>query len=210
MLTLYSEMASWWLRTVAVQMQYWQDAADKWQASVGRMAGMLPKVDPRGATSSPFAPELFQAPWMAGWMKAPEANTALGAWPMPVRHVPDAAGDTSPVAVPKPDAPARPKPAAQPPAPAASAAVLRTAPETDAGIPPLLEAAPAEPDDLLKLKGVGPKILKLLNDLGIYSFAQIAAWTPDQISWIESKLDFKGRVTREDWVAQAKKLSDRP
>jgi hypothetical protein len=67
--------------------------------------------------------------------------------------------------------------------------------------PILLDAPAGEVDDLLKIKGVGPKIKEILNSLGIYHFRQIAAWTPDQI---EEKIDFKGRVARERWVEQAR------
>lgn len=206
-MTLFSEMASWWLRAAAAQMQYWQDASDKWQETVGKMSGMMPKVEPRDARSSLFAPGLLQSPWMSGWIKGAEANTPLGAWPMPVRDMPEQQDTDDKIAAAKPQAPVKLKAAPKPQVPAAPAAAIADEPKPDTGIPPLLNAAPATPDDLLLLKGVGPKILKLLNDLGIYTFAQIAAWTPEQIDWIESKLDFKGRVTRENWVAQAKTLS---
>lgn len=207
-MTLFSEMASWWLRAAAMQMQYWQSASDKWQETVGKMTGMMPKVDPRDSAPTLFPQEIFQAPWMPAWMKGTDADTPVGAWPMPVHDTQDEPPAAPQVAV-KPEAPATPNAPAKVKAAAPSgpnAAVKPTA-APDSGIPPLLDTAPAKPDDLLQLKGVGPKILKLLNDLGIYTFAQIAAWTPAQIAWIEGKLDFKGRVTRENWVDQAKTLS---
>jgi predicted flap endonuclease-1-like 5' DNA nuclease len=72
--------------------------------------------------------------------------------------------------------------------------------------PQLLDAPSGKPDDLLQIKGIGPKINTLLNDLGIFHFAQIAGWTQADAAWIDDKLDFPGRVTREKWVEQAKTL----
>ena len=73
-------------------------------------------------------------------------------------------------------------------------------------------ARPAEgsaaPDDLKKLKGVGPGLEKKLHTAGITSFAQIAAWGPDEIAAMDEKLSFKGRIDRDDWVGQAKILSE--
>ena len=62
------------------------------------------------------------------------------------------------------------------------------------------------PDDLRQIKGIGPKIADLLDELGIQRFDQIAAWTPENIDWINSQLKFKGRVEREQWVEQAQAL----
>ncbi|MHA6325602.1 NADH-quinone oxidoreductase subunit E [Roseivivax sp. CAU 1753] len=63
-------------------------------------------------------------------------------------------------------------------------------------------------DDLKRIKGVGPKLEALLNDLGFYHFDQVAAWSEAEIAWVDEHLEgFKGRVERDDWVAQAKELS---
>lgn len=63
-------------------------------------------------------------------------------------------------------------------------------------------------DDLKKIKGVGPKMEKLCNSLGFYHFDQIANWTADEVAWVDNNLEgFKGRVSRDDWVAQAKLLA---
>ena len=61
-------------------------------------------------------------------------------------------------------------------------------------------------DDLTAITGIGPRIGEVLNELGIYAYAQIAAWTPENETWIENHLSFKGRVSRENWVEQAKAL----
>lgn len=63
-------------------------------------------------------------------------------------------------------------------------------------------------DDLKRIKGIGPKLEQVCNALGFYHFDQIAAWTADEIAWVDSNLEgFRGRVTRDDWVAQAKLLA---
>lgn len=92
-------------------------------------------------------------------------------------------------------------------APAPKAAAKKPAPKEAA---PKKEAAPvpsAEPDDLTKLKGVGPAIAKKLVDAGITNFAQIAAFTPEDVDAFEEKLSFKGRITRDGWIEQAKELA---
>ncbi|MFV0335494.1 MAG: NADH-quinone oxidoreductase subunit NuoE [Tropicimonas sp.] len=64
-----------------------------------------------------------------------------------------------------------------------------------------------KPDDLKKIKGVGPKLEEVCHYLGFYHFDQIAAWTAAEIAWVDENLEgFKGRVTRDDWVGQAKAL----
>lgn len=64
------------------------------------------------------------------------------------------------------------------------------------------------PDELTKIKGIGPKMEKLCNSLGFWHFDQIAEWNADEVAWVDDNLEgFKGRVTRDDWVAQAKNLA---
>jgi len=72
----------------------------------------------------------------------------------------------------------------------------------------LLSAPEGTPDDLKKIKGIGPRLESLLHGLGVYHFRQIAAFTPDDISWIDQRLSFKGRIEREKWVEQAKGFAD--
>lgn len=64
------------------------------------------------------------------------------------------------------------------------------------------------PDDLTKIKGVGTKMEKLCNALGFWHYDQIAAWSAEEIAWVDDNLEgFKGRVTRDNWVSQAKALA---
>jgi NADH-quinone oxidoreductase subunit E len=66
---------------------------------------------------------------------------------------------------------------------------------------------PARPDDLQMISGIGPKIVTTLHSLGIYTFAQIAAWKKAEREWVDGYLNFHGRIEREDWVKQAKALA---
>jgi predicted flap endonuclease-1-like 5' DNA nuclease len=68
---------------------------------------------------------------------------------------------------------------------------------------------PAEPpDDLERIRGIGPVLRQRLNRLGITTFAQVAAFTEADLKRIDDVLDFNGRIVREDWVEQAKELRD--
>lgn len=62
-------------------------------------------------------------------------------------------------------------------------------------------------DDLKLISGVGPKLEGVLNGLGFWHFDQVAKWTGAEIAWVDSNLKFKGRIERDDWVAQATKLN---
>ena len=73
--------------------------------------------------------------------------------------------------------------------------------------PETVEVAAGEEDDLKRIKGIGPVNEKALNELGIYKFSQIAAWTSANVDWVEDFMSFPGRIEREDWIAQAKTLS---
>lgn len=66
---------------------------------------------------------------------------------------------------------------------------------------------PAKPDDLKLISGVGPKLEGVLNGLGIYKFSQIAKWKKAEREWVDGYLNFKGRIDRDNWVSQAKKLA---
>ncbi len=87
-------------------------------------------------------------------------------------------------------------------APAAKPAKKKTAPKAEAAAP---AAAPADAgaDNLKELSGVGPALEKKLHEAGVTTFAQIAGWSADDITAMDEKLSFKGRIEREGWVAQA-------
>ena len=72
----------------------------------------------------------------------------------------------------------------------------------------IVEAKPRNLAALGRVKGVGPKNEDALNELGIYTFKQIAEWTPENVDWVEDFMSFPGRIEREDWIAQAKTLAE--
>lgn len=94
------------------------------------------------------------------------------------------------------------------PAPGAAGASELTA-EPDGAQPEGLEKPrDGGADNLKEIKGVGPKLEETLNAHGIYHFDQIAAWGPAEVAWMDENLKgFRGRVTRDDWVEQAKVLA---
>ena len=128
-------------------------------------------------------------PWR-GQPAKPAAKTAAAA-PKPSKGVPaDATGATVQEA--KAEAVAKPEASAS------------------AGVKPagLSEARGGKADNLKAIKGIGPKLEVLCNSLGFYHFDQIANWTAEEIAWVDDNLEgFKGRVTRDAWVEQAKLLA---
>jgi large subunit ribosomal protein L21 len=66
-------------------------------------------------------------------------------------------------------------------------------------------ATAVDESDLTQLNGVGKVIANKLSDHGI-TLKQIAAWTEEDVQRVDEELDLKGRIAREDWIAQAKAL----
>ena len=109
---------------------------------------------------------------------------------------------------------------AAPPATTAHAPVAKPAPATVAdAMPAAFVAAPAAPsgplrltaakggkaDDLKEIEGIGPAMEKLVNELGFFHFDQIASWSDADVALVDAEMKgFKGRITRDRWVAQAK------
>ncbi|MEL6509190.1 MAG: 50S ribosomal protein L21 [Pseudomonadota bacterium] len=95
----------------------------------------------------------------------------------------------------KPAKKAAPKKEAAPKAETKKAAPKKAAAKAEGG------------DDLKQLSGVGPALEKKLHEAGVTTFAQIAAWTEEDVAAMDEKLSFKGRIEREGWIAQAKELA---
>jgi predicted flap endonuclease-1-like 5' DNA nuclease len=140
-----------------------------------------PKAKPATTTKAAPAPKKAAAP-------------AVKAAPAPKPKVAPAAKPKAAPAAKK----AAPAPAAKPKAVAKPKAAPKAKP---------VPAKPSIPDDLALLKGVGPKLVAQLKTLGITSFEQVASWSTSDIAEIDSKLGvFAGRITRDNWVDQAKLL----
>lgn len=80
------------------------------------------------------------------------------------------------------------------------------------GLPPLPFAVNSdpdvEPDDLLRIKGVGPKLARILIDMGVTHYSQIAAFSPSDVAALDDRLGaFSGRIARDNWVEQARLLA---
>ena len=64
-------------------------------------------------------------------------------------------------------------------------------------------------DDLKQIRGVGPKLEAMLQNLGVWHFHQIASWGPEEVAWVDGRLEgFNGRIERDEWVSQARALRD--
>ena len=75
---------------------------------------------------------------------------------------------------------------------------------------PAALAAPrgGKADNLKLIKGVGPRLEALCNSLGFWHFDQIANWTAAEVAWVDNNLEgFKGRVSRDEWIPQARDLA---
>ena len=70
----------------------------------------------------------------------------------------------------------------------------------------LLAAPRGAPDDLAKLTGVGPQIVKKLNEHGVFHYWQLGAMSADEAAKLDADLRFNGRITRDKWSDQAKAL----
>ena len=124
----------------------------------------------------------------------------------PVEEVLEAA---APEEAPQAEAPAEAKadeaPAAEAPAKAEEdkAEAKEADAEDDA---PLFEKPEGDADDLKKISGVGPVLEGKLHELGITKYEQIAKFKKADITKVDDRLNFKGRIERDDWVKQAKEL----
>lgn len=121
---------------------------------------------------------------------------------------PDPTPETAPEPMPKP-APAAQKAAAPAEPMEADKPKPAAKPAAKDGKPEMLSAPrDGAADDLKQIKGVGPKLEKLLNSMGVFHFDQIAGWRKKEVEWVDENLQgFKGRVSRDEWVKQAKALA---
>lgn len=108
-----------------------------------------------------------------------------------------------------------PQPAIKPAQETVLAPITETPHEADSALPvPMPQTETPEPaalaagDDLSRIKGLGPKLRVILEGLGVTSFAQIAAWSDEDLIRIDPQIGaFAGRPARDSWVEQAKFLA---
>ncbi|PVA07962.1 NADH-quinone oxidoreductase subunit E [Thalassorhabdomicrobium marinisediminis] len=147
----------------------------------GEVRGEAPEVEPKGH------PEVGSVADEPAGTPAPE----------PRAHAPAGAASDRPAPGLTPD-PSRPA--------AANVKAPAMVPEAK---PHTLDAPrPEGADDLKRISGVGPKLEQALNDLGFYHFDQIANWSEAEVEWVDSRLTFKGRIRRDNWIGQARTFAD--
>lgn len=135
---------------------------------------------------------------------------AVAAKPVPLAEKPKAPRKAAaPVLKAAPVAEPVKKPAAKAaPAKAAPKAAPKVSTRQPAPVKPAkakMAKAPAG-GDLKQISGIGPKLAEVLNGLGVTSLAQVAAWNETDIARFDKELGFEGRISRDDWVGQAKAL----
>ena len=179
------------------------------------VAGAKPAAKPKAkAAAKPKAKSASAA--STGAKKAaakPAAKPKAKAAAKPAAK-PKAKAAAKPTAKPKAKAAAKPaakaatKPAAKKPA-AKTATKPARKPVAKDGKPEMLKKARASgADDLKQIKGVGPKMETMLNKMGVYHFDQVSGWRAKEVKWVDENLEgFKGRVSRDGWVKQAKILA---
>jgi small subunit ribosomal protein S2 len=97
-------------------------------------------------------------------------------------------------------------PAAEP-ALETAAAAASAEPEAPTEAFELLAAPRGAPDDLAKLQGVGPQLIKKLNDGGVFHYWQIAALNAAEAEKLDADLKLGGRIARDNWIEQARALA---
>lgn len=133
------------------------------------------------------------------WRFSPFAEEPIEAGS--VKIVPEQASEPVPVS-------ADPEPSVE--VPTVEAAAFSIVPDAEAepeGDADPVATSPETPDDLKLIKGIGPGLEKQLNELGIYTFAQISTMDNEKLAWLDENLTtVKGRYLRDDWVGQASAL----
>jgi predicted flap endonuclease-1-like 5' DNA nuclease len=165
----------------------------------------MPQPIPAPAAEPVAAAPAMAAPAVAAPAKAAPAATSVSG--------PAAMFTSTPPAAPAKPAPtAKPKAAAKPAAKAKAAAKPAAAeapkgPKVAKPAGPVRLTAPrkSKADDLKEIEGIGPALEKLCNSMGFYHFDQIASWSDADVALVDAEMtNFKGRIARDKWVAQAK------
>jgi NADH-quinone oxidoreductase subunit E len=186
---------------------FWAGALTGAVQASQRLFTPLPSGEIDGEVAKPTAGPLRDKPFL----KVVAKNELAAAMPVAApttaaEPVMPAAKRRQPPSPPKPAPVAKPTKAETPERAAEPAKVEAPLQPEDFHRPRTIER-PAAPHDLKAISGIGPKLEKVLNDLGIWTYAQIAAWQAREIAWIDDYLGFPGRIDRDGWIAQARVLS---
>ncbi|MDH3755570.1 MAG: heterodisulfide reductase-related iron-sulfur binding cluster [Acidimicrobiia bacterium] len=68
--------------------------------------------------------------------------------------------------------------------------------------------ATGDPDNLVFIRSLSPRDAAQLNELGITTFAQLASLDGDAVRELERVLELPGRISRFNWVGQARLMAD--
>ncbi len=184
-------------------------------ADVGR-ANERPSAKPAAVQKAPFAEPAAEAPVTKPKVAKPVKPDGKVVQLRPATKKQTAKAKVAAKAEPAKEVVTAKKEAA--PAPARTAKPARkiaAKAEVAAVKQPVKVAAPAKSsavakakaaDDLKQIPGIGPRLEKTLNDMGVVRLKQIAAWKADDIQKIDSELGLDNRITRDDWVGQAKTI----
>jgi predicted flap endonuclease-1-like 5' DNA nuclease len=155
-----------------------------------RMAHLQQREAPAAvAPAHDAAPDPDRWKWRARYLEAR------------VRHLEQRPAAPAPAIAQTPARPPEPE-AAPPPSPAPARSSVK---------PPVM-ASPRNgaPDDLTMIDAVSQLQQTALYSLGVFHFDQIAAWTPDNVAWVDQYFRLRGRIDEEDWVGQADELARPP
>jgi NADH-quinone oxidoreductase subunit E len=154
----------------------------------------LVEVEPAPIIATPKPPVAQPAAPVVAEAAAPVA--AVMAEPVMV-------AGAKPKAAAKPKAEAKPKAAAEPKPKAAKPKAEKSA--KPVGLVRLKAPRKGKADDLKEIEGIGPALEKLVNGMGFFHFDQIAQWTEADVALVDAEMKtFKGRISRDKWVEQAK------
>ncbi len=159
------------------------------------------KAAPAKAKAAPAKPKAAEPAVAPATKAAPKPKAAKAVAAPAEKTAPVKAAAVAKAAAPK----AAAKPAAKPAAANAEAAPV--AADIGAGKKPkgLKAARRGKPDDLKLIEGIGAKLEERLNEWGVFHFDQIAAWGDQEVAYADNNVPrFKGRASRDKWVAQAK------
>ena len=160
---------------------------------------------------TPWIPKLVQAD--ATLADAPDAVTAAAGTPVEPKPGAAEVADKTGATVHEAPAMSKGRPVADGNAPEATPLATPEAkapsPLGDSRPVGLAEPRGGKADNLMVIEGIGPAIEKLLHNLGIFHFDQIAAFSSAEVDWMNNNLrGFRGRIGRDKWVAQAKLIGE--